>query len=167
MFSISPAMSGTLPHATRRRTPWDTLVSHWRDRRQRRIGRTLQRIQDEHVRSLRSAHAGVRFAAVLAPQGERLSSMADGRDPLNADQAVVDGVCAEAARRSKARWQAGHAATPIFPTVLGNALCRRVSAGSYEALMLIVLDPRVGDAHAHWLGRYAARELSSQVGLAL
>ena len=158
-FQSPLSLSGTFQNPVPSRRWWGPLVQRWTDRQRQRDGRRLHRIQDEYVRSLLASHAGVRMVAISTPQGERLSSA----ERIGIDPSAVGEASEEMARRLIANWLVDHSSAPAFPSVIGNALCRRVDAGDYQLVMLIVFDPRVRSAHAAWLGRYAAKELRSRM----
>ena len=162
-FPSSLSLSGTFQNTVPGRRWWGPLLQRWTGRQRHRDGRRLQRIQDEYVRSLLASHAGVRMVAISTPQGERLSSATGNAERMGVDPSAVGEECEEAARQLIAHWLAGHGASSLLPSVIGNALCRRVDAGDSQVVMLIVFDPQVRAAHAAWLGRYAAKELRSRM----
>ena len=163
---LSSALNGLSHQAVPGRHLWRSLLRRWIDRHRHRDRQQQRRIFDDHVHSLLASHAGVRLVAILAIDGECLSSALGAVGHPLVDAATVADVFEKASLRSADHWAAGCAVTPIFPNALGNALCRRIETRELPLILLFVLDPRVGAAHAAWLGRYAAKELRSRLGIA-
>src|ERR1700758_3153441 len=163
-LSLSSALNG-LSQAVPGRPVWRSFLRRWIDHRRDRERQQQQRIYDEHVRSLLASHAGVRLVAILTIDGECLSCAPGTAGHPLADVAAAIDVFEEASLRSALHRLAGCAATPLFSSAMGNALCRRIEAGEVPLILLFVLDPGVSAAHAAWLVRYAAKELRSRLGL--